>query len=73
MLARGDIPIMTFDKVGREKQNAFELLDEIENALALDASPMTWLVGMGDGSSLPAYTQRGKSPRIVPAPGRNFA
>jgi peptide chain release factor 3 len=43
-----DIPIMTFiNKVDREGRDPFELLDEIENALALDASPVTWPVGMG--------------------------
>lgn len=39
---------MTFiNKVDREDLDPFELLDEIENTLALDASPMTWPVGMG--------------------------
>ncbi len=43
-----DIPIMTFiNKVDREGLDPFELLDEIESALALDAAPMTWPVGMG--------------------------
>ena len=43
-----DIPIMTFiNKVDREGRDPFELLDEIEDALALDASPVTWPVGMG--------------------------
>jgi peptide chain release factor 3 len=43
-----DIPIMTFiNKVDREGRDPFALLDEIESALALDASPVTWPVGMG--------------------------
>lgn len=43
-----DIPIMTFiNKVDRESLDPFELLDEIENTLALDASPVIWPVGMG--------------------------
>jgi peptide chain release factor 3 len=43
-----DIPIITFiNKVDREGRDPFELLDEIESTLALDASPMTWPVGMG--------------------------
>ena len=43
-----DIPIITFiNKVDREGRDPFALLDEIESALALDASPMTWPVGMG--------------------------
>jgi peptide chain release factor 3 len=43
-----DIPIITFiNKVDREGRDPFELLDQIEDALALDASPVTWPVGMG--------------------------
>jgi peptide chain release factor 3 len=43
-----NIPITTFiNKVDREGQNAFELLDEIANTLALDICPMVWPVGMG--------------------------
>lgn len=41
-----DIPIVTFiNKMDREAQDCFELLDEISNALALDVSPATWPVG----------------------------
>jgi peptide chain release factor 3 len=43
-----DIPIITFiNKVDREARDPFELLDEIESTLALDATPVTWPVGMG--------------------------
>jgi peptide chain release factor 3 len=43
-----NIPITTFiNKVDREGQNPFELLDEIANTLALDICPMVWPVGMG--------------------------
>lgn len=43
-----DIPIITFiNKVDREGLDPFELIDEIESSLALDASPMMWPVGMG--------------------------
>src|SRR5919106_6856365 len=45
-----DIPIMTFiNKVDREGRDPFELLDEIEQTLALDVAPVTWPVGMGAG------------------------
>src|SRR5437868_13094544 len=41
-----DIPILTFiNKMDREAQDPFELIDEIEKTLALDAAPMTWPVG----------------------------
>ncbi|MBL8835521.1 MAG: peptide chain release factor 3 [Alphaproteobacteria bacterium] len=43
-----DIPITTFvNKVDREGRDAFELLDEIQQMLALDTAPVTWPVGMG--------------------------
>jgi len=43
-----DIPIVTFiNKMDRESRDPFELLDEIEKALALDTAPMTWPIGRG--------------------------
>lgn len=43
-----DIPIVTFvNKIDREGRHPFELLDEIESSLALDAAPIVWPVGMG--------------------------
>ena len=43
-----DIPIVTFiNKMDREARDPFELLDEIEKTLALDAAPVTWPVGRG--------------------------
>jgi peptide chain release factor 3 len=43
-----DVPIMTFiNKIDRESRDPFELLDEIESALALDVSPVTWPLGTG--------------------------
>ncbi|ANA13576.1 MULTISPECIES: peptide chain release factor 3 [Acetobacter] len=41
-----DIPIVTFiNKMDREAQDPFALLDEIASSLALDTSPATWPVG----------------------------
>ena len=41
-----DIPILTFvNKMDRESQDPFALLDEVAGALALDTAPMTWPVG----------------------------
>jgi peptide chain release factor 3 len=41
-----DIPIVTFvNKFDREGRDPFELIDEIEKTLALDASPVAWPVG----------------------------
>jgi peptide chain release factor 3 len=43
-----NIPITTFiNKVDREGQNPFELLDEISSTLALDICPMVWPIGTG--------------------------
>ena len=43
-----DIPIITFiNKLDREGRDAFELLDEIEQSLALDVSPASWPIGRG--------------------------
>ena len=41
-----DIPIVTFvNKMDREARDPFELIDEIEKTLALDAVPLAWPVG----------------------------
>ncbi|MGH6672647.1 MAG: peptide chain release factor 3 [Xanthobacteraceae bacterium] len=43
-----DIPIVTFiNKMDRESRDPFDLIDEIEKTLALDAAPVGWPVGRG--------------------------
>lgn len=43
-----DIPIVTFvNKMDRETRDPLEILDEIEQKLALDTSPVTWPIGSG--------------------------
>jgi len=43
-----DMPIITFiNKLDREGQDPFVLLDEIERKLALDVTPASWPIGMG--------------------------
>lgn len=43
-----DIPIITYiNKVDREGRDPFELIEEIQERLALDTSPIVWPVGMG--------------------------
>ena len=43
-----DVPIITFiNKIDREGQDPFELMDEIASKLALDTVPMIWPAGMG--------------------------
>ncbi len=43
-----DIPIITFiNKMDREARDPFDLLDEIEQTLALDVTPASWPIGSG--------------------------
>ncbi|MDP6344690.1 MAG: peptide chain release factor 3, partial [Alphaproteobacteria bacterium] len=43
-----DVPIVTFiNKLDREGRDPFDLLDEIEQSLALDVAPASWPIGMG--------------------------
>ena len=43
-----NVPITTFiNKMDRETRDPFEILDEIEQALALDVTPASWPIGMG--------------------------
>jgi peptide chain release factor 3 len=43
-----DVPIVTFvNKLDREARDPFDLIDEIEQALALDVTPASWPIGMG--------------------------
>src|SRR5256885_8185318 len=43
-----NVPIITFiNKLDREGRDPFDLLDEIEQSLALDVTPASWPIGMG--------------------------
>jgi peptide chain release factor 3 len=43
-----DVPIITFiNKMDREAQDPFDLMDLIEQDLALDVTPANWPIGMG--------------------------
>src|SRR6202035_4849836 len=43
-----DVPIITFvNKFDREARDPFDLMDEIEQQLALDVTPASWPIGMG--------------------------
>src|SRR5277367_5745065 len=43
-----DVPIVTFiNKLDRESRYPFDLIDEIEQTLALDTTPASWPIGMG--------------------------
>ncbi|MCE9508020.1 MAG: peptide chain release factor 3 [Alphaproteobacteria bacterium] len=45
-----DMPIITFiNKLDREGLDPFDLMDEIEQKLALDVTPASWPIGMGKG------------------------
>ncbi|MCK9992880.1 MAG: peptide chain release factor 3 [Alphaproteobacteria bacterium] len=43
-----DVPIITFiNKLDREGREPFDLLDEVEQGLALSVTPASWPIGMG--------------------------
>ncbi|MFN3260174.1 MAG: peptide chain release factor 3 [Pikeienuella sp.] len=43
-----DMPILTFcNKMDRESRDPFEIIDEIQETLALDVCPLSWPVGVG--------------------------
>ncbi|MCB1592778.1 MAG: GTP-binding protein, partial [Alphaproteobacteria bacterium] len=43
-----DIPIITFvNKMDRDGQAPFDLMDEVEQKLALEVTPASWPIGMG--------------------------
>ncbi len=43
-----DLPILTFcNKMDRESRDVFEIVDEIQEALALDVAPASWPIGVG--------------------------
>ncbi len=45
-----DIPIITFvNKMDREAQEPLDLLQEVEQTLALETAPMVWPIGSGKG------------------------
>ncbi|MGA0345066.1 MAG: peptide chain release factor 3 [Alphaproteobacteria bacterium] len=45
-----DMPIITFiNKMDREAQDPFDLLDEIEQTLQIEVTPASWPIGMGSG------------------------
>src|SRR5689334_8300586 len=53
-----DVPITTFiNKMDRDGREPFELLDEVEQTLALDVTPASWPIGMGR-DFLGCYDQR---------------
>ena len=43
-----DLPILTFcNKMDRESRDTFEIIDEIQENLAIDVAPVSWPIGMG--------------------------
>ena len=69
-----DVPIITFvNKLDRKGRDPFDLLDEIEQSLALDVTPGSWPIGMGRdflgtydllADALPLF-ERGVHDRVV--------
>lgn len=68
-----DIPIITFiNKFDREARDVFDLLDEIEQKLALDTAPLNWPIGQGR-SFAGLYDLRGDRVLIPDGEGEGFA
>lgn len=43
-----DMPILTFcNKMDRESRDPFEIIDEIQESLAIDVTPASWPIGIG--------------------------
>jgi len=43
-----DMPILTFcNKMDRESRDTFDIIDEIQESLAIDVSPASWPIGVG--------------------------
>ncbi|MDR5654575.1 peptide chain release factor 3 [Ruixingdingia sedimenti] len=43
-----DLPILTFcNKMDRDSRDTFEIIDEIQESLAIDVAPASWPIGMG--------------------------
>ena len=72
-----DIPIVTFiNKMDREALDPLEILDEIEDKLALDTAPVTWPIGSGKNftgsfdlhNNLVRQKDEEKTPRSVSGP-----
>ncbi len=68
-----DIPIITFiNKMDRESRDPFEILDEVEEKLALDTAPVNWPIGRSKtfcGTyDLASNTIRGSDSELVRTP-----
>jgi peptide chain release factor 3 len=68
-----DIPIITFvNKMDRESRDPFEILDEVEEKLALDTAPVNWPVGRSKSFcgayTLAKNTFRGSDNQVDPLP-----
>ncbi|HAC33948.1 MAG TPA: peptide chain release factor 3 [Gammaproteobacteria bacterium] len=56
-----DTPVLTFiNKLDREGRDPIELLDEIEQVLGINATPVTWPIGMGKRLKGIFHLQSGK-------------
>ncbi len=66
-----DLPILTFcNKMDRESRDTFEIVDEIQETLALDVTPASWPIGMGR-DFLGAYDMLNDRLELMPRADRN--
>ena len=65
-----DLPILTFcNKMDRESREPFEIVDEIQEALAIDVTPASWPIGTGAG--LPGHLRPPARPSPHHGPRRS--
>ncbi|MEO1331503.1 MAG: peptide chain release factor 3 [Pseudomonadota bacterium] len=68
-----DMPILTFcNKMDRESRDPFEIIDEIQENLAIDVTPASWPIGMGKGF-LGAYDLLRDRLQLLDKADRNIA
>ena len=68
-----DLPIFTFcNKMDRESRDIFEIIDEIQENLAIDVTPVSWPIGIGH-DFIGCYDLINDSLELIDKANRNLA
>ena len=68
-----DLPIFTFcNKMDRESRDVFEIIDEIQDNLAIDVTPVSWPIGAGQ-DFIGCYDLINDSLELIDKANRNHA
>ncbi|MCY4301313.1 MAG: peptide chain release factor 3 [Aestuariivita sp.] len=78
-----DMPILTFcNKMDRDSRDTFDIIDEIQQALAIDVTPISWPIGYGSDfvgcydlihERIELMTRAGRNRQTEPNTVTNFA